>query len=317
VDVLRFARSGQARTVLLFAAVHALLLRGVDHPLAASYPSLGGDAGVDPGAAFGDFIRRHDDELAELIATRNTQTNEVGRAAALLPAFALVSQESARPLGLVEVGASAGLNLLLDRFAYDYGQAHLGAGPVSISCQVRGDHAVPSPARMPVIAYRVGLDVEPIDVTDDDAVRWLRACVYADQVERAARLDAAIAVARTSPPRLVSADMVDGVGALLDDVPAGMTAVVYHSWALTYVARERRRAFVDALRAAASRRDEPLWWVAMEAGGVVAGAAEHEVQERPTLLTTARVDPDGQMALTVRAETHPHGRWVRWRGPTT
>ena len=123
----------------------------------------------------------------DLLRHRRTQTNEVGRCAILLPVLARLQG----PLALVEVGASAGLCLLLDRYRYRYGDRSVGdaSAPVLLDCEVSGP--VPVPKRVPEVAWRRGIDVARIDVTDDDDVRWLEACVWPDQTERIARLLAA------------------------------------------------------------------------------------------------------------------------------
>jgi hypothetical protein len=118
-------RSGQQAPNLLLAAVHDLLLRGADHALAAFYPSVAHLAAVPPGdplPAFRAFCRDHRAALIDLVSTRLVQTNEPQRCTVLLPAFSMVARlASGRPLALIEVGASAGLNLLFDRYGYDYG----------------------------------------------------------------------------------------------------------------------------------------------------------------------------------------------------
>jgi hypothetical protein len=143
------ARWDQRAALLLLAAAHYLLLRSVKPrlPLAAYYPSIVGPAARcgDPVPAFRRFCLERQGQIRELVATRRVQTNEVGRCACLLPAFTLAAgMAGGRPLALVEVGASAGLNLLFDRYAYDYGdgvpRGEAGSS-VRISCSLRGPAA--------------------------------------------------------------------------------------------------------------------------------------------------------------------------------
>src|SRR5262245_35501457 len=175
------------------------------------------------GAALRALVRRRQDDVAVAMRSRRTQTNEVGRCAVLLPAL------PPGPLALVEVGASAGLCLLLDRFLYDYGTVRVGAAssPVQLACAVTGD--APLPAACPEIVWRRGLDLAPVDVNDDDAVRWLLACVWSDHAERRQRLRAVIGVARAVPPLVVAGDLVDDLPALLAAAPGDATLVVFHS----------------------------------------------------------------------------------------
>ena len=163
----------------------------------------GHDAMPKTGPELRAFVKRRGAEVGDVMQSHRTQTNEVGRCAVLLPAL------PSGPLALVEVGASAGLCLLLDQFHYEFGSTSLGAAssPVHLRCALAGP--VPLPAAMPHIVWRHGLDRHPIDVHDDDAVRWLLACVWPDHPERRRRLEGAIALARLEPPVVSAGDLVD------------------------------------------------------------------------------------------------------------
>src|SRR5262245_55878285 len=125
LTIAAHTRSGQQAPLLLLAAVHSLLLSGANHALSAFYPCVTHGAAVPPGdplPAFRAFCRDYRDALLELVSTGLVQTNEPRRCTVLLPAFAAVAHlAGGRPLALIEVGASAGLNLLFDRYGYDYG----------------------------------------------------------------------------------------------------------------------------------------------------------------------------------------------------
>src|SRR5262245_42000623 len=155
------------------------------------------------GLALQSFVRGRGDDIRTIMRSRATQTNEVGRCAVLLSAL------PPGRLALLEVGASAGLCLLLDRFRYEFGSIAIGeaSAPVSERCMVSG--RVPVPPVMPQIVWRRGLDLSPINVRDEDAVRWLLACVYPDQRERRGRLAAAIDLAKADPPAVIAGDLVD------------------------------------------------------------------------------------------------------------
>ncbi len=247
------------------------------------------------------FDRRS--EALELIRTHRTQTNEPARCATLLPVLASLPQ----PLALLEVGTSAGLCLLPDRYGYDYGDGRpLGApaldggGPM-FRCEV--DDATPVPAALPEVAWRAGLDLAPIDVTDDESVSWLESLVWPGDRDRIGPLRAAIAVARADPPRVVQGDLRHDLTALAQKAPEGATLVVFHTAVLGYVhdAKDRRR-FADTVGSLGAR------WVANEPPGVV----ELEQPPRPGPA------PGGEMLLSLDAEpvawTDPHGAWMKWVG---
>jgi hypothetical protein len=174
--------------------------------------------GVQPDyPAFRRFVLEHEQEIFELLLTRSTQTNEVGRCAILLPLLAQLPG----PLALLEVGASAGLCLLPDRYAYRYDDIEVvgdPASPVRLACRTRGP--VPIPSALPTVVWRCGIDTNPIDVRDDEATRWLECCIWPDQRERLARLRAVIEIARQEPPVVVQGDLVDFILAPCRSFPA-------------------------------------------------------------------------------------------------
>ncbi|MGH9134358.1 MAG: DUF2332 domain-containing protein [Ilumatobacteraceae bacterium] len=314
--LLFHAPAEQRLPVLLFACVHWLLLHDPDDALAAHYPNLTPDADPDPdldGAypAFRAFCERHEPRLAGLLATRSTQTNEVGRCATLLPVLGRVSEEVG-PLALVDVGASGGLNLLFDRYEYHYepGGRVGGPSPVVLPCGTRGD--VPVPRAFPAVGARIGLDRSPIDLTDPDAARWLEACVWPDQADRFHRLHAAIGLAQLDPPRVRAGDAVGDLGATIALVDGGGHPVVVNSWVLNYLSEGQRRAYVAELERIGAGRD--LSWVYAEMPALVSGVPVPDDPERVhrTVVTLVRWR-GGTRTVEHLAETHPHGFWIHWR----
>jgi hypothetical protein len=257
-----------------------------------------------------EFLRRRGPEVGEVMRSRRTQTNEVGRCAVVLPAL------PPGPLALIEVGASAGLCLLLDQFYYDFGTTRIGAGSarVHVRCALAGP--APLPATIPSIVWRHGLDIRPIDVRDDDAVRWLLACVWPDHRERRRRLEGAIDLARAQPPAVRAGDLVDDLPALLAEAPEGARLVVVHSAVLTYVRPDRRAAFADVLAAASKRRD--VVWISNEAPGVIPEitALAPPLREHCFLLGRTRFS-NGRRQDECLALAHPHGAELTWRETRT
>jgi hypothetical protein len=251
------------------------------------------------------LLNRRGSEVAEIMGTRRTQTNEVGRCAVLLPAL------PPSPLALVEVGASAGLCLLLDRFFYDYGSRWTGAAssPVRLQCKVVGD--APVPAAVPEVVWRRGLDIAPIDLHDDDAVRWLLACVWSDHADRRRRLEAAIDLARTDPPSVTPGDLVDHLPALLAGAPPDTRLVVLHSAVLAYVSEDRREAFENVLVETSMNRE--VVWISNEGAGVVARfAAGSPVNGRLSFRVGRTTFSEGVGEDELLALAHPHGLEMTW-----
>ncbi|MCE9621994.1 MAG: DUF2332 domain-containing protein [Actinomycetia bacterium] len=312
MTLLHAAPEQQQIPVLLFAAMHDLLLRGDGAELAAFYPNL--SSSVPDGDPFPVFRRVALANLSALqatIASRNTQTNEVGRCAYFLPVFGIVADEVG-PLAQLDVGASAGLNLYWPSYAYRYKDGRsVGAGStVELSCSTRGEP--PIPQTMPKLSHAIGLDMSPIDVRDDEAVRWLEACVWPDQEGRFQRLVSAIEIARKSPPDLRQGDAVANVGALVEEVSAFGHPLVTTSWILSYLTEEQQRAFVAALDDAATRHD--LSWVVAEAPAQTPGLPiPGDEQITVISLVTWR---SGERSVRRLATAHPHGSWLNWESPT-
>ncbi len=298
------ARRGQPLAILFLGAVHYLIRQQPDHPLAAFYPDLAGDTltAGDPFPPFRTFCLDHQETLIDLLATRRVQTNEVQRCACLLPAFGLVADRGAgQPLALAEVGASAGLNLLWDRYGYRYSdgtQVGDPAGPVQLACTLRGDGHPPLPAMFPAVASRVGLDINPVDLRDPDAVRWLRAMIWPEQIDRAALLDQASAAALADPPPLLAGDALALLPEVFAAIPPDTTLCVWHSYALNQFPPEARDQFVALLAAESARR--PVYHIWMEG---FPGDRTH------IRLFVYRA---GERTEEILAYCSPHGYWLEW-----
>jgi hypothetical protein len=241
-----------------------------------------------------DMVSRSPAELAQVISARRTQTNEPARCAVLLPALAQLPQ----PLALIEVGASAGLNLLLDRYSYDYaGHRLTGRDPdgPTLRCQPRGP--VPLPARMPEIAWRAGLDLHPLHITSDDDVRWLSCLVWPGEGDRERRLAEAVASARRDPPAVHRGDLLTDLPALAAQAPPAATLVVYHSSVLYQVDPAQRDQF------AVTVRDLGATWLCSEDPGTLPGLSPLSLDGLQSVLAR-----DGQ-AL---AFADSHGTWLHW-----
>lgn len=261
--------------------------------LLATVRFLGGP--IDSYPAFRAFVLDGWDTVSATMLARRTQTNEPRRCATLLPVFAALPQ----PLALLEVGASAGLCLYPDRYAYRYGDGpQIGESELVLECAVSG--SVPIPTAVPAVAWRAGLDLNPLDIADDEDVRWLEALVWPEQRERFDILRAAIAIARADPVRVRRGDLTTDLAAVADHAPAGATLVVFHSAVLSYLdaaGRDRFRAELDEL---ASRR--PLVWVSNEGPRVV---VDVPIPDGPVPFVLARdAQPLGY--------ADPHGAGLDW-----
>jgi hypothetical protein len=245
-------------------------------------------------------VMQNRDAVRALMLERSTQTNEPGRCAVLLPILASLPQ----PLALLEVGASAGLCLLPDCYGYDYGDHVLKpdeSGPDTPSLPCKLNSATPIPQNLPRIVWRVGLDLDPVDLSDSNQVAWLEALVWPEQTDRLARLRAAIKIAAVQQPRLVKGDLRRDLARLAAEMPKDATRVIFHTAVLAYVnSRDERAEFAGATQALCDV------WISNEAPRVF-----------PEIAARAGIaGPPGQFLLAVNgapvAWSDPHGASLDW-----
>ncbi|SFK71207.1 hypothetical protein SAMN05421835_1307 [Amycolatopsis sacchari] len=246
---------------LVLAALHDLALAGRAPALAAAYAA--GDADAAVVAALDTLLG------TAVVAPRPLRADEKGRHTVLYPLIAEAARRvGVEAVGLIDVGCSAGFNLNVDRahVSYDNGQS-LGdpASPVRLSASIVGDRPVPSQA-VPEVVARIGIDAEPVDVSDEDEARWLRACVWPDQPERRELLDAELALAAQNPPTLLRGDAIEVLPDAFSQVPADALPVVTTTWALSRFSLEDRLRFLQRLDSAAVGRT--VAWVSAEGVGV-------------------------------------------------
>ncbi len=318
--VLFEAPAEQRRPTLLFAAVHDLLLGGTDHPLADYYPSLGGWREPDEELleTFDAFCAAHDDVLRSMMSTRMTQTNEVRRSAALLPALQEAERQARAPLALVEVGASAGLNLVMDRFAFRYGDRRVGAADTKLVVHTSVSNGRPPPILGSGLSSqsRIGIDLRPLDVGDPSDVRWLRACVWPDDLDRLRLLDEAVAVVRNDPPPLAAGHALEALPKVVAALPYGADLCVFHSSTLAYFSDVERRRFVELL--ASLSMDRSVWWVSLEApfiepfNGQALSAFEAGVEGLTYLIALSRLEDGRRVCDMLLGRSDPHGKWIEW-----
>ncbi|MBR7833284.1 DUF2332 domain-containing protein [Actinospica durhamensis] len=308
LTIAAHAPSGQSAPDLMLAAVHYLLAETPEHRLAGFYPTLTRTP-APPGAAgpaLREFALARSVELKTLIGQRTVQTNEVRRCAYLLPALQLVAAlTGGRELALIEAGTSAGLNLLIDRYAYRYGLAPVGdpSAELVLDCEPRGPYQAPITLPALRIAWRAGLDLNPLDANDPADQAWLSALVWPDHPQRLERLRAATRIAaRCERPRFYTGDAAATLPAAIADAPVEHAVCLMHTAFLAHLpptARERFEQLVPQLSA-----DRPIYWIHAE---------PRTDPDEPRLQLSVAVA--GHIEATWRlADYHPHGEWIAWSG---
>lgn len=298
-DLLRVARHVRRPPVpnVFLAAVHFLLAQSPAHALSAFYGSLTPEPRrpEEAYAAFRDFVLTNSGALTPLLEARITQTNEVGRCSFLLPAFTHVYRMAGElPVALIDVGCSAGLHLGWDRYHYDYGAVQVGdpRAAVSLRCELRGDVMPPLPDVFPACHYRLGIDLDPIDLTDPIDRRWFEALIWPEHAHRRRLARAAIDELLRDPPRIVQGDAADVLAEEVGRVPPG-TLVVYNSAALCQRGAVEQQAIALVLSECSYNR--PIHWLYCEGKEVLLRALD-----------------GGRSVETKLANKDGHGRWLEW-----
>jgi hypothetical protein len=299
----------QPKPNLFFGAVQYLLALQPEHPLASHYPAISNGPPIGNLVTdFAGFCRSNRQAIVAILQSRLVQTNEVGRSALLLPAFyEAFRQGRAAPLALLEIGPSAGLNLLFDHYAADYGGQRAGDpnSPLVLHCD---SHGAPLPLQgsLPRVASRIGIDLNPLDPRNEDDMRWLRALIWPEHHDRRAQLAAAIAIAGEHPPALLRGDVFELLPRELEAVTSGHLPVVFATFVLNQFSEEMRQRLRVLLMEHASRRE--LAVVVLGGTEFVTGVREPHAD---TSLWLLWLTPDARRASHL-ARCHPHGRWIRW-----
>lgn len=298
------SHEGDALPLRLMGGLHDLARSGTAPALAAIYPP---HAAPDDESVWGILNREMADHAAVLDPWLDgpPQTNEIGRSAGLMAGLLVLAERFGLPFSLYELGASAGLNSLLDHYGFRLGERAAGdaASGVQLAPEWRG--ASPPQGEVGVVARR-GVDMRPLDVTDPDTRRRLRAYVWADQRDRLERLNLALDLAAADPPAIDQGDAADWLTTRLSVEPeAGVCRVVMHTIAFQYFPPETQatiRAWMERAGAAAGA-DAPLAWLTYEAEG--------DGFERWPVLRLRTWPGDGEAVWL--AKGHPHGAWYEWR----
>ncbi len=291
-----------ALALRLTGGLHALARSKEDAELTRLYDSRKGDLR----AILARVVMQWDDWLAPWLASA-PQTNEVGRSAVLWPGVLQVARLFGPKVELLELGASAGLNLNMDCYGYELGGVR--AGEEDSPVQMKPAWTGPSPDNAAVqVVRRSGCDLNPINVSKPDVAARLLAYVWPDQGARLARIEAALTMAQSRPPLVEKADGADWIDKMLSEPQEeGITRLVYHSIALQYFPSAGRKRVIDAIKRAGETATvkRPLAWLSMEFAA--------EVKDQAILRLLCWPGDGNPRTL---ATVHPHGAAVNWVGET-
>ena len=295
LEFVALVDTDQPLPITFFTGVNALVLAEVQHPLARFYPFLHQEEAPPLSEAypcFREFVLAHSEQLRSLLPTARLQTNEVTRCSNLLPAFCLAYQRGGnRPLNMIEIGSSAGLNLLWHRYCYHYGSVLMPedavrgeqASPVHIHCQLGGLYLPSLPKMLPRVACCQGIELVPRNLHSEADMRWIRAAIWPEEQARHHLLDAAITLARQTPLHLHTGDACERLPELLAALPDDQTAVIWHSYALHQGPMRVKEVIERQIEAASHRL--PIYRISLEVVEASGPKLELMTYEKGALVT--------------------------------
>ncbi len=260
LDLATNSREGQPIPNLFLGAVHYLLLKGNVHQLKEYYPSIVTNPRIpnDSFLAFKNFCQRYVKEIIDILKSRLVQTNEVRRCSYLYPAFKHVFEITKRPLALIEIGTSAGLQLLWDQYSYSYGTSEVFGNQnskVHISSDIKGGSIPFLHGPPPPVASRIGIDLNVIDLSNDDDFLWLNSLIWPNHHERRSLFAKAANYVRESKLELIEGN---GVGLLKDlakNIATEHTICIFHTHVANQMPIETRRTLVESVKEIGQKRE--------------------------------------------------------------
>ncbi len=282
---------------------HHLVLTGTDSRLQEVYSgSLTNQAAID--RLIVELVQNYDERLLPWL-DGPPQTNEAGRSASIMAGLLWLTGQLGPRFELFELGASAGVLTMLDRYRFDLGGVQVGPenSPMLITPEWKG--AAPPDNPVEIIAVK-GCDVAPINLADPDAALRLKSYVWPEVADRMKRIDAAITLASQNAPEVARQDAQAFVEDMLASAQsAGVTRVMFHSIMWQYTPAETQAAITRMIESAGEQASaqQPLAWISLETDPAT---FRHELK--------VRYWPGGEEAVCL-SHAHPHGTWVEWSGP--
>jgi hypothetical protein len=300
LEICSNARDGQPIPNLLFGAVHYLLLKGKEHPLKEYYPSIVNNpkSYKESFEFFKDFCINYRSEIESTLKTRLVQTNEVRRCAYLYPAFCTIYEKAKKPLALVEIGTSAGLQLLWDKYSYSYGQNVIYGNKdskLNITAEIKGENTPILHSTPPPVSTRIGLDLNTIDLNDEEEKLWLKSLIWTEHRDRLFMFEKAASYIKESPVSLVDGDGISLLSKYVENIPEDNVICIFHTHVANQIPLEMKKHLLQTVETIGKKRDVFHIY--------------NNVQDRFLHLDYYL---DGIESQNTIAETDGHGKWFEW-----
>ena len=254
------AREGQPAPNLLFGAVHYLLLKGREHPLKDYYPSIVGTPKTykDSFPVFKDFCLNYQKEIEVILKMKLVQTNEVRRCSYLYPAFCIIYELAKKPLALIEIGTSAGLQLYWDKYSYSYGKDDLYGNVDSelpITAEIKGANMPFLLKTAPPVTSRIGFDLQTIDTHDEEEELWLKSLIWPEHNERLFLFDKALHYRKEASLNIINGDGVSLLPQYVEAIPEDSVICIFHTHVANQLPIEGKQLLLQTVDAIGTERD--------------------------------------------------------------
>ncbi|SFJ30333.1 hypothetical protein SAMN04487936_101601 [Halobacillus dabanensis] len=296
------AREGQPVPNLLLGAVHYLLLKGTDHQLQEYYPSIVKEPQKDSHLfeTFKDFCFRNTSKIKNILKNKRVQTNEVRRCAYLYPIFGFIYQQTNKPLSLIEIGTSAGLQLLWDQYSYSYGNEQVYGNKDSyvhlISNVREGEVPTHLLSSIPPVNDRRGMDLHVSDLTNIEDYLWLKALIWPEHEDRLSNFEAAVKQLRLHPPHLIEGDGVGLLTEVIEEIPTDTTLCIFHTHVANQMPNTVKESLIHKVKEIGNQRDVFHIYNNMEDRNLHVDSVVN-----------------GEFKKRTVGGTDGHGRWFDWK----
>lgn len=298
-----YAREGQPIPNLFFGAVHYILLQGKEHIVSSFYPNIAEKPKNlrNSFPFFKDFCLTNSKSIQSILQEKMVQTNEVRRCGYLYPSFSYIFAKAKKPLALIEIGTSAGFQLLWDKYSYSYNAGELYGdhkSAVHIQCEIVGEHRPIFYQFNPPVLHRYGLDLHINDLTDADDALWLNALIWPEHVERRELFKQASACLRKNRKKLqlIEGDGIEQLPYLMEKIPDDSAICVFHTHVANQIPVERKQILLEHVKRMGNKRDvfhlyNNIWDRDLHLDSFIRGIEYNEIL----------------------AQTDGHGRWFSWK----
>jgi len=304
LDLCSFAEGGQPIPNLLFGSIHYLLMNGKHHPLEEFFPSLVKTPKKleDSYPYFQDFCKKFRKEIIHLIQTKIVQTNEVRRCAYLYPSFSYIYQMVNKPISLIEIGTSAGLQLLWDQYKYTYSSSETIYGNkksnVLIGSEVKdnGPTILPLLDIVPPVVDRYGIDLHVNDLSNEEDYLWLKALIWPEHFERRELFEKAVISMKENEINLIEADGIKILPEVVKQLSNDSILCIFHTHVANQIPVEGKQSLLKIIEVISENRDvfhlyNNIWDRMLHLDYYIDGVKHEEII----------------------GETEGHGKWFEWR----